>query len=238
MRKKTLILITIVLSSISTHADSLSIYNTNGSATQEIQEVQEDSIDIVSQLTLAVNNINNLITWTSVLIGILAILVALFGYFGYRHIKEDMEKNIVESKKSIEKLNNEIKNRLEELNKKKRELNDYISLTKVISEKIDVQEKYINKTNEYLYMALEKMANQINDKSILDEMLHNLRITNLYSNDDSKVFAALAHLHVKGTSKDIEHLEFCSQHNGVSDSNKLIAREIIGIIKFKNTNML
>lgn len=224
----------IMLFFLSVNADSLSTYNASDTVSQQalqIKEISESSTGSVSDLTLVVNAVNNIITWTSIMIATLTLFIGLCGFFGYHQIKQNMEKNAIENTKIVD-------NKIEELNKKKKEIDKYISLTQTILEKTNIQEKYMYKANQYLYEALDKIANQIEDtktaNAILNEILHNFQVTNLYSSKGKKVFAALAYLQANGTLEDIEHLEFYSSLNGNSDSNSAWAREIIGVIKHKN----
>lgn len=198
----------------------------------EVVQVDEiDKPDVVSSLTLAVNAINNIQTWSAVIIAILTLAVALFGFFGYRHIENSMKENIKKNDKAVD-------DKIREIEQQQQAFNDCVIQTKAISEKLSGQEKYICKTNQYLYDALDKIANQISDvdtgKIILKEMLHNYQITNLYSTDNSKKFAALAYIQENGSTSDIEHLEFISNYDSNED-NKKWAREIVGIIRYRNT---
>lgn len=235
--KKNICLIVLILSSLLVGAHTLTNNNAENTDTEPQQEQQNvektiktDKQDDVSSLTLAVNAINNIQTWSAVLIAILTLIVALWGFFGYRHMKE----NIIEN---LEKNDEIIGAKIKAINAREQEFNDYVTRTMVIFEKLNCQEKYMSKTNQYLYEALDKIANQISDsetgKDILQKMLHNYQITNLYSTETNTKFAALAYLYGNGISKDIEHLEYFAKYD-LDERNKEWAREIIGIINYTN----
>ncbi len=236
--KKMIFYIFLVLTCLSAGADTLPNKNSRDTISQQKQLQQlhqktkktiENSNDI-SSITLAVNAINNIISWTAAIIAIYTLVIALFGFFGYRHVKDNMKNNI--------KRNNKIINdKIVEINQKEQKFNDCLNQTKAISGKLDMQDKYMCKTNSYLFEALDKLANQISDtkvgKVILKENFHGYQITNLYSIDRNKNFASLAYMQQNGSLEDIEHLEYFSNFD-LDANNKIWAREIIGVIKHKN----
>lgn len=236
--KQMIFFIILALSYISANADTLP--NNNVTTVQYHQQVQQnvektvsnEKQEDVSSLTLAVNAINNLLTWSEKAIAYLTLIVALFGFFGYYKINKSLKDNMKKNDKIIE-------DKIEEINNRETEFNDYISRTKAIIEKLNGQEKYMYKTNQYLYEALDKIANQISDtkigNSILKEMYHNYQVTNLYSVDDNTKFAAFAYIQENGNFNDIEHLEYISNY----DSNErymVWAKAIIVIIRHKINN--
>lgn len=181
-----------------------------------IQPVKED----VGSLTLAVNVINNIMTWTSVLVGVITLLVGAFGYFGYNRME------------------NQIKNKIAEIDKKRTDFDDCILQMKGIQAKLVAQEKYTCNSNIYIYDTLDKIANQIAEaekgKVILEKMLHSYQITNLYAAENDLKFAALAYIQNNGTLDDIKHLEHVATYDAY-EQNRVWAREIIGIIKHKQS---
>jgi len=236
--KKLICFIFLILTNLFINANTLPNKNVGDSTLQQqkhlqqkqqITEIKTDNIDYVSSITLAVNSINNIISWTSATIAIYTLVIALFGFFGYRHIKERIDENLEKNRLIID-------DKINEINKKEQIYDDIISQTQVIINKIDVQDKYMCQTNENLYDALNKLANQIPDektgKHILKEMLHNYQITNLFSSYSTKHFAGLAYLQENGTIEDIVHLESYLKHC-IDEKNKIWAREIIGVIKQK-----
>jgi hypothetical protein len=255
MRKK-IYLIVFVLSCFFASACTSNGKNVNDTL-QQIQHSAGKS-DIVDTLTLAGNTINNILTWSAVMLAVLTLIVALFEILGYLRNQNEIKRNekivdkkIIEINETInhkvieinDALGNNIKSndkiitdKIQAINAKEQELNDCILQSKAISERLSGQEKYVNKTNQYLYEALDKIANQIPDaniaKVIMKEMLHNYQVTNLYSSTDSK-FATLAYLQQNGTMNDIEHLEYVSYYDS-NELNKEWAREIIGIIKHRD----
>jgi len=180
--------------------------------------VDQNNIQPLDSLSFALSAICDVITWSSVLIATITLLVAAFGYFGYNRME------------------NRIKNRISELDKKQAEFNDYISQMKVIQDKLLTQGKYICNSNVYIYDTLDKIANQIVDaekgKLILERMYHNYQIINLYATDNNLKFASLAYMENNGTQNDIKHLEHVATYDD-DEKNRIRAREIIGIIKHK-----
>ncbi len=187
--------------------------------------------DTGDSLAIAVNSVSNVIGWTSVIIAILTLFVALAGFFGYRYLLS----TIKSSTESSEKL---INSHLEKLISKQKDFDNSVVLISSLADRLADYEKFMRNTNRYLYESLDKVANQIGDKDlgikILEFMLHNYQITNLYSSDKNTIFASLAYLHENGTLDDIQHLEFLSVSNYVCVEYQLWAREIVGIIKHKN----
>jgi hypothetical protein len=201
---------------------------------QQIQQktneiIEEAEVDVVSSLTLAVNAINNIMTWSAIFIAFLTLIVAIIGFVGYNRMYEVVQDNI---KKNDEKVDAKIR----AIDAKQEMFNDCVSRTQVISEQLKGQEKYICKTSDYLFAALDKITNQIPDadtgKAIMKQMWHNYQITSLYSADEGKEFAALAFLQENGTIDDIEHLEFVSTYDR-NDHNKTWAREILGLLSIR-----
>ncbi len=234
--KKMICFIALILSYFLLEANTLPSNNVNDTVPQQIQQnvertVNSDTQDTVNSLTLAINAINNIQTWSAVIIAILTLIVALWGIFGYRRMKKNIKENIKKNDKII-------RNRIEAINAKEQEFNDCITKITVVIEKLNSQEKYMCKANQYLYEALDKIANQIPNadtgKAILQNMLHNYQITNLYSTDNNTKFAALAYLYGNGTLEDIEHLEYFAKSN-IDERNREWAREIVGIIKHKTS---
>jgi uncharacterized protein YneF (UPF0154 family) len=234
--KKTICFILLVLSCFLANADTLQNNNVGDTIQQQVEQhvektVRADNTDVVSSLMFAVDAINTIQTWSAVIMAFLTLIVALFGILGYRHIRKDMKEN-------IEKNDKIISDKIQEINEKEQKFNDCITQVKVISEKLNGQEKYMSKTNQYLYEALDEVANQISDvkiaNHILRKMLHNYQITNLYSTDSNKKYAALAYLQENGTLEDIEHLDYFSNCD-LDEPNKIWAREIIGVLRHRNT---
>ncbi|MCL2682223.1 MAG: hypothetical protein FWE63_01900 [Bacteroidales bacterium] len=221
--KKTICIAILALFGILTTACLIVQHDSDStSITQQVQQKNEEIM--VNSLTFAVSAIEAILSWISIYFAIFALILAALTSIGYYIAKK--------YKKNIDKM---IGDRIEQINKKEEKFNNYIVQTKAIKKKLSMQEKYIENTNQYLYEAIDEVANQINEekgKAILKKMHHNYQVTNLYSEDNNTKFAALAYLQENGTRSDIEHLEYVSNYDS-EEANKRKAREIIGIIKHK-----
>jgi hypothetical protein len=178
--------------------------------------------DRISELTLFVNGMNNIISSFSILLGIVTIIISVASFLGFRHLKNDITKE----KESIQQISSGVSTMLKSFEKE-------LESSKSIKIEVDLQNKYIESSNMFIYKSMMVMATKLNDKALLNDVHKKVQVIQLFTKDPIARYTALQFLSQQGSIEHLSDLEYVAQ-NDSNNENRKFAREIIGIIKGKN----
>lgn len=225
-----------------------------------LQAADSDKTDIANAMMIELNAINNILTWGSFIIASLTMVAAVFGIVGFVEYRKSVDKEVEKlettttnfitttnskistveqnqasfienTNKTIEKYQNEIKNKIIEIESFKSSMM--------------AQARYFNKSIEYLYMVSSNLIEKDGNEELRNLIYHGLNLMALYQNelDDCKdkpadtileKIEAIENLKDIGTEDDIKDLKIIAQNEPNEEIRQKIY-ELIGIIKHKKS---
>lgn len=169
------------------------------------------------ELTLLVSGVNNIIqTYGFILAFITVFFVSGGGLY-------------------VTWVNKLAKKRLSEIKEKEIEYDKRIIRISELENNLKFQDRYLERSIGYIYSALITLAEENNDKALLNKIFYDTQTIKLFSKDNNESFAALSFFSENGKMDIIEHLVFLS-NNDSSDTHRRFASEVIGMIKERDKN--